>query len=122
VYKTATGEPCQAKPGSPVELGRVPDWLRRRMLKVFGPTDCGYTDGHSLFAYWARKCKSLPWIDHWGTTVIDGQKILVSEPYLRRSCDFSDVAEFAESLGCELVIDETSYWYPGKTLRLAFMP
>jgi hypothetical protein len=122
MYKSATGEPCQAKPGSPVKLGKVPTWLGKRLLRVFGPTDCGYRDSRALFEYWARKRCKRDWLDHWGTTRIGDWEILVSEPYLRPTDDLSEVAAFAEALGCDLVVGGASHWNPGKTLRLALMP
>jgi hypothetical protein len=118
MFKTATGCPCDVEPASPVIAKRIPDWMRQRLLKVFGPTNLGYTDGDYLFEYWSRKYRELPWLDHWGSTVVGDQEIVVSEPYLSMTCDFSEPRRFAELLGCDLTVDAQSYWYPGKTIRL----
>jgi hypothetical protein len=123
MYRTANGNPCDAEPGSPVRLGHVPSWTRNQLLHTYGPTRQGYRDGRALFEEWGgRHGGKLPWIDHWGSTVIDVQPVVVSEPYLQATLDFSDLHRFAASIGCRLVVDEKSYWYPGKTLRLAFVP
>jgi hypothetical protein len=123
MFTTATGCPCDVEPASPVISRRIPEWLRLRLLDAFGPTDLGYTDGDDLFEYWSRVYRHrLPWLDHWGSTFVGDQEVAVSEPYLRITCDFSEPKRFAELAGCDLVVDERSYWYPGKTIRLQFQP
>jgi hypothetical protein len=53
---------------------------------------------------------------------MDGVPVVVSEPYCQVTTEFPELHRFAESLGCKLVVDEKSHWYPGKTVRLAFVP
>lgn len=48
--------------------------------------------------------------------------LVTCESYLRPTDGFAFDHQFAESLDCEMVVSESSFWYPGKTLRLAFMP
>lgn len=123
MYKTANGNPCEFEPASPVVRRNIPDWLRRQLLVAFGPTDLGYTDGDDLFEFWSRVHRQrLPWLDHWGSTFVGDQEVAVSEPYLSMSCDFSEPRRFAELAGCDLLVDQRSYWYPGKTIRLQFQP
>lgn len=123
MFTTATGCPCDVEPASPVISRRIPEWLRLRLLDAFGPAYHGYTDGNDLFEYWSRAYRQrLPWLDHWGSTLVGDQEVAVSEPYLRMTCDFSEPYRFAELAGCDLVVDERSYWYPGKTIRLQFQP
>jgi hypothetical protein len=122
MYRTALGAPCKAKPGSPVERHVVPHWFQVRLAKDLGDDDHS-GDGYSLFSAWARRrCDSTIWFDHWGTTFLNGQFVPVSEPYLRLEDDFTEVRAAAEMLDCNLVIGEKSHWYPGKTIRLAFLP
>jgi hypothetical protein len=122
MFTTANGNPCDVEPGSVVRHGHVPNWFRLRMLTRFGPTEHRYTDGRALFEYWARlHTGRLPWIDHIGSALVGDQRVVVSEPYLRATDDFTEVRGFAAMLNCELVVSEQSYWFPGKTLRLAFV-
>jgi hypothetical protein len=123
MFVTALGKPCDAESGSPVRRCHVPNWFRQRLLNKYGPTRQGYRDGWSLLCDHGREHGGwLPWIDHWGSTVIDDVPVVVSEPYYQPTTDFAELHRFAESLGCKLVVDEKSYWYPGKTVRLAFIP
>lgn len=123
MYTTALGNPCEAEPGSPVERQKIPKWLGKRLLDVFGPTPTGSKDPYWLLTYWFQDhCGSEFWMDHYGTTLIDGQEVLVGEPYGSVDDDHSCLTSFAELLDCDLVVSATSYWYPGKTIRLALVP
>ena len=85
--------------------------------------DGGVRRGWALFDFWVRRyCESSIWIDHEGTAIVDGQEVFVSERYLTLDNDFSCVEELAEKLGCELIIDDKSHHFPGKTIRLAILP
>jgi hypothetical protein len=79
--------------------------------------------GPLLFEDWVRNfCESSIWIDHEGAAVVNGQEAFVSEPYLSLSYDFSCAKRLAKKLGCKLIISAKSHHYPGKTIRLAFLP
>lgn len=108
---------------SPVRWNHVPDWMIQRLLATFGPTSFGTKRGWYLFWYWAREhsCGTW-WLDHWGSTIVGGLDVVVSEPYYPLTHDFRDVKAFAEMLGCELLIDAESEHCPGKTSRLLLMP
>jgi hypothetical protein len=107
---------------TPVRQDKFPSWFRKRLLRLYGHDKSTIQD-YVLFKTMARKhCASPIWCDHTGVTTINGQTIPVSEPYLRVDDDLTDAHQFAELVGCNLVISENSHWYPGKTIRLAFVP
>jgi len=119
-FTTANGNPCDVEPASKVVSG-VPTKYRPRLLGAFGPSPWGSTDTQSLmYGHIARQCPSHRWLDHDGTTVIDGEEVFVSEPYFRVEDDFSELECFLDKIDCELVVDPKSYWYPGHTIRLIF--
>jgi hypothetical protein len=124
MYTTANGNPCEAEPNTPVDHSKLPSWLRQRLLKTFGPTPYqAYINGPALLWYWLKQhCPSHSWLDHWGTAFVNGEEALVSEPYYTMDCDFSELERFAEMLDCDFIADEKSYWFPGKTIRLALVP
>ena len=125
---------------SPVRLHHVPNWLRLRMLRAFGTSD-GYTAGCHVLENavasaekWVRYLNDLvggqpyfvpSWLDHWGSTVIDGNDCFVSEPYMKFPPDQRDLAvphNFAVSTNCRLLILPQSAWNPPSTIRLLFKP
>lgn len=123
MFTTACGNPCVAASGSKVLKDFVPDWFTQRMLENIGPTLHGCKDGYRLISYHGRRLERLSgWLDHQGSTLMDGVAFFVSEPYYRIYDDFSEVEQFAKDLDCRLVVSEDSCHYPGHTIRLAFMP
>jgi hypothetical protein len=122
MFVTANGNPCDASPASPVIQNRIPSWFIKRMRRIAGPRGQSVDELNLIRILAIDICGSTTWIDHIGKTRIDNREMFVSEPYLRTSDDFSCVEEIAELLECELVVDDQSFWYPGKTIRLLFRP
>ena len=123
MYTTANGNPCEAEPGSKVYRDYVPDWFTERILDIFGSTEQGYRDGYLLIAeHGLKDWEGVSWFDHVGSTLVDGVPVFVSESYLQLDHDFSSLSQFAQELDCYLEVSDVSYHFPGKTIRLAFLP
>lgn len=102
------------KVAEPVELNRVPAWLRQRLLRRYGPHE-GRTRAWTLLYH----CPDKPYLDHWGTICRDGQLLFVNEPY----DDRTDGAEkFAAALGLKWWVEKESSWNPPMTIRFVFAP
>lgn len=116
---------------TPVKQNHVPQWLWRRLLKVFrdNPTlkarlmrdSCrvGYYMVRELADDVSGGFMSSSWLDHWGTTVMHGEQVFVAEPYLNAG-DLENARRFADVLDLDFRIDANSWWYPGRTTRLIF--
>jgi hypothetical protein len=120
---------------SPVRIHHVPKWLWRRLNRQFadsyrvayGPTS-GQIDGMSILLYAASMVSkpNLPiWLDHWGSTVPQGEYgstinklCFVSEPYDFSSSCATEVDQFCQRLGIEWYLFANSWHYPGRTLRI----
>ena len=120
---------------NPVRLSHVPDWLRRRCLKAFGTTG-GDTSGWHVLQHALRVLerevradypgRHIPhWLDHWGSTKIDGQVWFVCEPY----AEWPPTAELlalphrlALAVNARLLVLPESNWNPPHTIRLTFKP
>ena len=62
-----------------VELGDVPNWFRRRLMKVFGNAR-GLRGGEAVLNRAVEAhFENSDWLDHWGST--ESGKVFVSEPY-----------------------------------------
>jgi hypothetical protein len=85
-----------------VKLSHVPRWFKKSGL--FGP-------GRST---------NKRWLDHWGSTKVNGEEAFVSEPYDIGSEALLECEEIAKRLGLVFYIDANSWHYPGRTLRLVF--
>lgn len=60
-------------------------------------------------------------LDHYGTAKIDGEVVLVGEPYASAGLEVVDIARrLAEVLGCDIRMSSNSWHYPGKTIRFIF--
>lgn len=115
----------------PVRLLHVPNWLRLRCLKRFG-TNGGRTDGWSVLENAIAKveagaagCYISNWLDHWGSTKIDGEVCFVSEPYSNwppEREDFEIPHRLALAVNARLLAIPESAWYPRSTIRLLFKP
>ena len=119
-------EQCEelARP-SPVELNKVPKWLRRKLRKRFGSAP-GHSAGRDALsnALWRldlanNPCAFPSWCDHWGRSHSRGAEILVCEPYEINGKDFAAAVEFARQAGLQLVISPNASWHPGH-IRLEF--
>lgn len=109
---------------SRVRLHHVPDWFRRRLLKAFeGRQRWGHraTDGWSVLQNAINQLPSDRWADHCGSTTIHKRPAFVAEPYGVSESDLASIAELARRSGCEWFISSNSWWYPGATIRIAFV-
>lgn len=123
MYSTANGNPCDVAPGSEVERHHLPVWFLDRLTETFGESDLDGCGVNLLHYHAYRECKmDWSWIDHYGSTLVDGVAVFVCEPYYRLTTDFSAFEQFARRLRCTLVVSDESHWYPGKTIRLSFVP
>jgi hypothetical protein len=121
MFYTANGNPCDVPPASPVKLNRLPAWFIQQMHTITDESE-RVEEVCLLFRIARSTCGSTTWLDHIGSTILDGSEVFVSEPYLRPFDDLSCARHIANSLGCELVVSEQSYWFPGKTIRLVLRP
>ena len=110
---------------APVSLDRMPDWLRRKLRKRFGPAPG--KSGLDAFsnALWRldlanTRCGPFPgWTDHWGKSHSRGEEILVCEPWQISGEEFQGAVKFARQAGLQLVISSRPSWRPGH-IRLEF--
>lgn len=114
---------CEAARGilkpDQVDLHKVPRWLRRRIREKFPKIKTGYI---AAFVDFLRENK-LPyyWLDHWGVSVVQGERIFVSEPY-ENPDKIEEFFSFAKMLDLEYNINPNSWHFPGRTLRLELYP
>jgi hypothetical protein len=104
-------------------LGRVPVWLRKRILEKFGRAASDVPLG-LRFDWLCRWLDCHSWIDHVGSAVFEGHRVFVSQPY-GDAVDFDprEVDIFCRVLDLEYRIDERSDWWPGETFSiLIFAP
>ena len=101
---------------SEVRTSHVPDWFRKALIKAYGTRHHG-TSGHEVISH---AFKGADWLDHWGSTELDGQTVFVSEPYHLTRDEHVEVANVAEKIGCDCWISTNSWHYPGYTIRIAF--
>ncbi len=102
---------------SEVRLHHVPNAYRLHLIRRFG------TGRVSSSGWWALqhalKDYSQGWLDHCGSTVIDGETVFVSEPYLNPN-DVPEVRRFARDAGFTVEFCEASWWNPPYTIRIVF--
>ena len=104
-----------------VRLHHVPNWFRRRLLKVFGCSH-GYTGGWFVLDH-ARKQHfgdNARWLDHWGSTKYRSGTAFVSEPYQVSPETVALLDSFAKRIGVDWHLSANSWWYPGWTIRILF--
>lgn len=107
---------------TPVKLHDTPAWFRRKVLELFGCED-GMTDDYSVVRYGIiQKFGGKCWFDHWGSMKVDGGKAFVSEPYMVDSEILQSAEEFAKLIGVRHYVSANSWWYPGETFQIVFMP
>lgn len=104
---------------SPVECNRVPGWFRKALLKAFPGLGrhIGSLRGSSLLLS-VRDMLGLGWIDHWGTTICDGQSVFAAEPYDLGPQQIESLAAFCDRIHCEFKILSDSWHFPGRTRRI----
>lgn len=114
---------------TPVRLYHVPNWFLRAIREYFRevkhrPAFGGLTSELALPSMSSRLGDDGHWLDHWGSTVIDGREAFVSEPY----AEFSQrkqravTRKWAEALRLkhEWRPQKESWWFPGSTYRVVF--
>ena len=101
---------------SPVRLQHVPDWLRRRILKAHGCRD-GMTDGWSVLH---NAAGPMPrWLDHFGSTTLpNGKRAFVSEPYGFTHEMATELQAFCEPMGLRYHVSANAWWNPPSTVRI----
>jgi hypothetical protein len=110
---------------TPVRLNKIPRWLQERLHEVRPRGSRGYQGyaiygaGEILYDVVHTACKgSHPsLLDHWGTTVVNGQEWFVTEPY---HLNLEAAKNFAGMLGLKWDYSANSWWYPGNTFRISF--
>jgi hypothetical protein len=112
-------------------LGHVPNWFRLRLLRAFG-TERRCTLGRSVLRHALQEaerqlcvCSADRWLDHWGSTIVDGEVCFVSDPYLEYPPDPTVLAvpdHIACATNCRLLVTPDSAWNPPVTFRLLFKP
>lgn len=108
-------ETLVAAVGEPVRYSKIPNWLRLAAIRKLAIPRSHHSGPQVLS--WARRYYP-GWIDHAGTCVVDGQEVLVSEPYVMGADDLQAAIDFAKAVDADLEIDATSYHYPTKCLRI----
>ena len=117
---------CNCARPAPVELDRLPNWLRRKLLKRFG-SRLGHNGGRDVFAnaLWMLNladgpCGPFPgWTDYFGRSHSRGEEILVCEPWQISGEEFQGAVKFARQANLQLVISSRPSWRPGH-IRLEF--
>ena len=106
---------------SPVQLHRVPGWLRKRLRKAFHH-EAWETSGPQLLLAAVRKIgghNGDAVMDHWGTTTdAKGRPVFVTEPYGLTATGLETIQALASACKCEWRVEANSYWYPGHTVRV----
>lgn len=102
---------------TPVELHKVPNWLRLRILKAYPGS--GNITGHQALC---EAVDNAEWLDHWGTAQDSGKGVFVSEPYHFNTAAALQLDEFCRRIDCRWTICANSWWLPASTLRIEITP
>jgi hypothetical protein len=119
----------------PVKTGRIPKWLKSRLLKAVKegrlksdlPPKMIYVGSILLNNPLTRGIAEHSWLDHWGTSKLSRQPesnddIFVSEPYHISPESMEKIHQFAKVLDLGFVVLANSWHYPGATFRIEFYP
>ncbi len=106
---------------TPVELHKVPSWLRRKLLATFGWENRHLRGGVDVLERAVKlHCDNRKWLAHYGGTFIDGHEAFVSEPFGLTPEGLKSIQQFAAQLGLRWHVDGNSWWHPGRTIRITF--
>lgn len=109
-----------------VRPSHVPQWLRQRLVRAFdcrGRNTSGRAVLHcALYQHFRDEFggSDISWLDHWGSARHPNGVVFVSEPYQVFPRTVALLDSFAKRLGIEWYLSATSWWYPGRTIRIVF--
>lgn len=103
---------------SAVLSGHVPERYRQHILARCGWDGFSKT-GPNVLRH-AASGQSARWLDHYGSTVIDGAELLVAEPYRLGGDAMLGVLDFARRAGLTVSFEASGWRYPGQTIRILF--
>jgi hypothetical protein len=121
---------------APVEQQRIPSWLRKRLLDfnrervklrkgTFGSSYNKYkglTPTTTAFYILQEYDTGLgTWLDHWGSSVIDGVELFVSEPYHFNDESRSRVEQLCLDLRLSYEVSDRAHWND-QCKRVSFRP
>jgi len=114
----------RATDARPVRLNRIPTWARQAIRGAYRAE--GQRPGRDLVMAVVNDGRWNGLFDHWGTSQIARREkpdvpTLCTEPYAGRP-HIEMALKFADWLGCEVWIGGASWWYPGSTVRIEFVP
>ncbi len=101
---------------SEVNLRHIPNWFRKRLMKVYG-CEHGLRAGLDVLGH-ARRVNDWTWLDHRGSTTWRGQTAFVSEPYNLTAGELQQIADMCERCGLHYHVSANSWWNPGRTIRI----
>lgn len=115
--RTATG-------AREVRLNKIPLWARRSIQRAYRAE--GTRAGHLLDVALLGDDRWRHLFDHWGTSHIPSSngvdtQTFCTEPYAGR-WHIETALRFADWIGCDVRIGGASWWYPGSTVRIEFLP
>lgn len=96
------------------KLHKIPRWLLRRIVKNYEwikTQDQAKQEIHRVCTWF---------LDHFGELKEDGRTLFVVEPYGPSKEQLKSAEDFAEKLGIKWYTTPESWWYPGRTYRIAF--
>lgn len=103
---------------SPVDVGHVPNWLRRRILKKVRHSGTQGKCGQAVLHYALAATDAWDAFDHWGS-IEDGDQF-VSEPYSVNAAKLAAAIRFADLVGLSFWINAISWHFPGQAVRFCF--
>lgn len=114
------------KEATKVSLHDMPGWFEDIVFS--NPVASRVDPGDVRFAAYASRKHMFPnpvnnhnsgsnWIDHWGTTIVDGEECFVSEPY-----DITGLDSFCTVYGLKCEMTPCAYHNPGRCIRILFRP
>jgi uncharacterized protein (TIGR02996 family) len=104
---------------TPVDLGRLPNWLRLAWVRGRQGSDSeprstrGWVAAGEIEAWLARP-ECYVRLDHWGRTVVDGVPAFVNEPYAGVGDAAAHLRPLADRLGCVLAYGRLTYHGRGR--------
>ncbi len=111
-----------------VKIGRIPVWAKRDIRRAAIRMGLRDRDPASILLNDKTREFDVPHnrlFDHFGSSFIvrDGEKTptLVAEPYPYEGLTGAAL-RFAAWIGCNVIFGEPTWWFPGRTKRVEFVP